>query len=103
MCSSSSAAVEVALSVVLACCRRRQKAGLQNDRAFADTGGYPDNMVSSAVNPVLALLLLLHAAVAVEYLSAPWTPFLENGDVAFERIPAIAQCGALRQPSHCTF
>lgn len=104
MCSSR-AAVGVALSVVLACCRRRrrQTAGLQNDRAFADTGGYPDSMVSSAVNPVLALLLLLHAAVAVEYLSAPWTPFLENGDVAFERIPAIAQCGALRQPSHCTF
>ncbi len=41
---------------------------------------------------LLLLLLLLPLALAVEYLSAPWTPFLENGDVAFERIPAIAEC-----------
>jgi hypothetical protein len=41
---------------------------------------------------LLLLLLLLPYAFAVDYLSAPWTPFLENGDVAFERIPAIAEC-----------
>ena len=50
-------------------------------------------MPLSAARSVFSLLLLLHAAVAVEYLSAPWTPFLENGDVAFDRIPAIAECG----------
>jgi hypothetical protein len=48
-------------------------------------------MSSSVVKCAASLLLLLHATVAVEYLSAPWTPFLENGDVAFNRIPEIAE------------
>jgi hypothetical protein len=44
-----------------------------------------------SLKPLCALLLLLPLAHAVEYLSAPWTPFLDNGDVAFDRIPAIAE------------
>jgi hypothetical protein len=43
------------------------------------------------VSGLLLFVLLLPLAHSVEYLSAPWTPFLENGDVAFERIPAIAE------------
>jgi hypothetical protein len=50
---------------------------------------------------VLLLLLLLPLALSVEYLSAPWTPFLENGDVAFERIPAIAECALFMLSCPC--
>jgi hypothetical protein len=47
--------------------------------------------LNMAFKHLVVLLLLLPLALAVEYLSAPWTPLLENGDVAFDRIPAIAE------------
>jgi hypothetical protein len=74
--------------------QQQQQRGIKLNSEHFTTYFITVEMTGIAHIPVCGLLLfvlLLPLAHSVDYLSAPWTPFLENGDVAFERIPAIAE------------